>query len=82
MERSESLTKLIDDILRSEIKPNDLYKCKHCNGNVRVKFELYSRGKRKMLGVIAGCDNCGNTLALDLDATDIPQWLMEEKRDS
>jgi transcription elongation factor Elf1 len=82
MERSESLTKLINDILRSKIKPADIYKCEHCNGSVHVKFEVYSRGKRTMLGIIASCDTCGNSLALDLEATKIPQWLREEKRES
>jgi hypothetical protein len=70
---AHNLKKMIESLIQEEQAPKELHKCPECGGQLHIRFEVYTRGKKKLLGVQAWCENCQLALASDF-AEPIPSW--------
>jgi len=64
-EEHKLLKHLLDNLVKKHRFADKTYNCPECGGQVDVRFEMYSRRGRKMLGVQAFCNGCGATIAAD-----------------
>ena len=67
---------LIHRLLSQESNPGELHECPRCGGVLHVRFELYTRHRRPMVGVNLFCENCDLRLARDYSIGNSPKWLM------
>jgi hypothetical protein len=73
-QESEAVLELIDTLLSSKSYPDEIHQCPECGGQLHVRFEVYTRGKKRMLGVQAECKNCDVAIAADYGEP-LPPWM-------
>jgi len=75
VEKSQVVERMIDKWLKQVNPPNTTHSCPECNGLMHVRFEVYTRRAKRMLGVQVWCDNCDMGIAIDYDGSRLPAWL-------
>jgi|YNPMSStandDraft_1061717.scaffolds.fasta_scaffold43410_2 transcription elongation factor Elf1 len=74
----QNLREMIEDLIKAQSPPSELHQCPECGGELRVEFTVYTRGRKRMLGVRAQCSSCGVTAYFDY-AEPLPSWLEDEQ---
>ncbi len=74
-----NLDKMIESLIKEEQAPQELHKCPKCGGQLHIRFEAYARGKKKLLGVQAWCEDCQLALAIDFGGP-IPSWAENDEQ--
>jgi uncharacterized protein YbaR (Trm112 family) len=75
--RSRRIEAEINKLIKRKNHPGEMHCCPECKGQLHVRFEVYRRANREMLGVHAWCDDCDAALAVDY-AEPIPAWLRDD----
>jgi len=66
---------MIEGLLKQRTAPGELHTCPECAGKLHLRFEVYSRGVKRLLGINAWCENCSLAVATDYTEKRIPTWL-------
>jgi hypothetical protein len=76
----ELLLKTLETLVQQKQEPNELQRCPECGGRLHVRFEVYQRGEKKLLGAQAKCDDCQISLFVDF-AEPLPLWARSKSVD-
>jgi hypothetical protein len=83
MSKQDKFDKVNDYILQclsSNELPEDKFICPHCFNKLQVQFEVYTRGKKKLVGILVECHTCDITIASDMLIDKVPKWLKDNHR--
>jgi hypothetical protein len=75
---SAALESLMGELLDRVTEPQAIQACPVCGGPFRIRFEVYARGSRRLVGASGGCETCGAAVAVD--STRVPAWLEQTGR--
>ncbi|HXD11633.1 MAG TPA: hypothetical protein VN653_16330 [Anaerolineales bacterium] len=67
---------LLDDLINSPTRPEEIQICPICGGKLHVRFGAYKRYNEDLFGVSLDCDSCNIAMAIDY-AVAPPAWLIE-----
>ena len=74
-EEYDKLEQLLHRLCTATTDPGEVHVCPLCNGRLYVRFELYTRGDKNMLGLQASCESCDAAMAVDCYVQPPPKWL-------
>jgi len=77
MEEIRRVKTLIDQLKRKASKPGELHSCPVCGGRLHVRFDIYSREHREIIGIHAWCEDCD--VAITIDSAELPAWALREQ---
>jgi predicted RNA-binding Zn-ribbon protein involved in translation (DUF1610 family) len=73
-EEHDQLEQMLQRLANSENDPGEVHVCPVCGGKLGVRFEVYKRKTKRILGVLAQCDTCGTAAAIDMGEP-LPSWV-------
>jgi hypothetical protein len=76
-EESKLIDELLDNLIQSPTRPEEIQVCPICGGKLHVGFGAYKRFGESLFGASVDCESCGIAMAVDYGIAP-PPWLVSD----